>query len=81
MTTATAAALPTRTDREWLLAQRIRAEYEEMPGLALTLSQAARLWAEDPRRLEPLLLALVREGFLMRHPRGTYRRTGCPRCS
>lgn len=68
-------------ERAAMLARRIRAEFDEMPGLTLTLSQAARLWAEPPRDVEPLLLALVRDGFLMRGPRGTFRRTGCPRCS
>ena len=63
------------------VAQRIRAEFEEMPGLALTLAQAARLWGEPVAEIERLLLLLVREGFLMRGPGGRYRRTGCPRCS
>ena len=63
------------------LVRRIRAEYEEMPGLTLTLAQASRLWGEAVRDVEHSLHALVREGFLMRSPTGTYRRTGCPRCS
>jgi len=40
---------------------RIRAEYGEMPGLALTSAQAERLWALD---LDSLLTLLVSKGFL-----------------
>ena len=43
---------------------RIRAEYEDMPGLCLTLRQAARLWDLDPAVCERLLEALVAQGVL-----------------
>ena len=42
----------------------IRAEYREMPGLKLTISQAARLWAADPKSCARALNALVEIGFL-----------------
>lgn len=72
---------PPRLARQSTLWRRVRAEYDEMPGLTLTLPQAVRLFNVAPDDLEPLLLAMVREGFLVRGPGGTYRRTGCPRCS
>jgi hypothetical protein len=62
-------------------ARLVRAEYLEMPGLALTASQAARFWSEDARLMERLLTDLVRDRFLVRNPKGAYRRSGCPRCS
>jgi hypothetical protein len=64
-----------------ILLQRIRGEYLEMPGLALTLPQAARLWGLSVGQTELLVLELVRRGFLMRDMKGAYRRLGCPRCS
>jgi hypothetical protein len=47
-----------------LLIDRARAEFVEMPGLALTLPQAARLWnvAVDDCRM--VLEALTKAGFL-----------------
>jgi hypothetical protein len=63
------------------MTRRIRAEFDEMPGLTLTVSQAARLWSLSPAQSERLLSALVDRGFLMRDPHGAYRRGGCPRCS
>lgn len=53
------------------LASLIRAEYLEMPGLSVTLAQAARLWHVDRRSCLEVLDALTREGFL-RHVRDTY---------
>ncbi|MCC7415567.1 MAG: hypothetical protein IT176_00385 [Acidobacteria bacterium] len=85
-----AAPLPTFTDRAGrgagpigpgVPARLIRAEFEEMPGLALTTSQAARLWSLTKSQAETLLEALVRDGFLVRARRATYRRRGCPRCT
>jgi hypothetical protein len=58
---------------------RIRAEYLEMPGLALTLTQAARLWGSDCAVVEPLLRSLVDTGFLWRTDGARYvRRTDSP---
>jgi hypothetical protein len=44
----------------------IRAEYLEMPGLCLTIAQAARLWTADPDECSQTLDALTRAGFLWR---------------
>ena len=43
---------------------RIHAEYEEMPGLKLTLAQASRLFNLDPARCAEALGALVSDGRL-----------------
>jgi DNA-binding IclR family transcriptional regulator len=48
------------------LGTRIRAEYLEMPGLRLTVPQAARLWNVDPDTCLRLLTSLVETGFLYR---------------
>ena len=48
------------------LQTRARAEYLEMPGLCLTLPQAARLFALDRDACATLLDGLVIEGFLHR---------------
>jgi hypothetical protein len=47
------------------LLNRIRGEYLEMPGLRLTATQAARLWAVDVDVASALLSALVKAGFLI----------------
>ena len=53
---------------------RIRSEYIEMPGLVLTLPQAARLWGLNVRRSERLLAELVACGFLSCDKKKAYRR-------
>lgn len=60
--------------------QRIRAEYVDMPGLNLTVAQAARLWGVSIGHAERLLSEMVDERFLERDARGLYRRRGCRRC-
>jgi hypothetical protein len=55
-------------------AERIRAEFLEMPGLKLTLGQAARVFGGEPLTMKRLLGELSREGFLVRDRRGMYRR-------
>ena len=49
----------------------VRAEYREMPGLTLTLAQAARLWNVDRRQCLAVLEELRDEGFL-EHDRDSY---------
>ncbi|HXE76425.1 MAG TPA: hypothetical protein VNN18_12445 [Candidatus Xenobia bacterium] len=49
-----------------------RAEFREMPGLRLTLAQAARLWHLPVAEAEALLAALVAEGLLRRLPDGSF---------
>ena len=58
------------------LVRRARLEYEEMPGLALTIPQAARLWRLEQTVVEDVMAALVdadflclgRSGFIRRAP-------------
>ncbi len=54
------------------VAQRVRAEYLEMPGLNLTRDQAKCLWAVDGPLCDRLLAYLVETGFLERTPHATY---------
>jgi hypothetical protein len=51
---------------------RIRGEYMEMPGLKLTVPQAARLWQLDQPSIEQLLNVLVADGVLRRTAGGAY---------
>ncbi len=58
------------------LVQHVMGEFLEMPGLRLTLAQAARLWALEPGDCEQLLDSLVEARFLSRAGDGAYQR--CP---
>ena len=58
------------------LRERVVAEYLEMPGMSLLPAQAARLWAVERDRIEPLLDDLRADGFLVRNVHGAYRRSG-----
>jgi hypothetical protein len=55
-----------------LLLYRIRGEYSEMPGLRLTLEQAARLWQMDTAVCAAVLMQLVADRFLTRTRHGAY---------
>jgi hypothetical protein len=46
------------------VASRIRQEFIEMPGLRLTVKQAARLWGLDLAACEYVIDILVRAGLL-----------------
>ena len=52
------------TTAEYDLHVRIHAEYEEMPGLKLTLAQASRLFNLDRDRCARALDCLVNQGVL-----------------
>jgi hypothetical protein len=59
------------------LADRVRAEYLEIPGLLLTEVQARRLFHLDADVCARLLTALCAEGFLVRNATGRFgRRAG-----
>lgn len=60
--------------------QRVRAEYVDMPGLNLTIPQAARLFGVTVRDAEQLLSEMVRQHFLEHDPGGLYKRRGCRHC-
>ena len=46
------------------LADRIQSDFNEMPGLELTLGQAGRLWNLGPDDCRHVLDSLVDAGFL-----------------
>ena len=46
------------------LVDRVRGEFNEMPGLRLTPEQAARLWGLDQRACSEVLRTLVSSSFL-----------------
>ena len=56
------------------LANRIRREFLEMPGLALTRPQAQRLWNLDQAICDEILAVLVRDSFLVQSRAGAYLR-------
>jgi hypothetical protein len=47
-----------------VLLERVRGEFNEMPGLRLTPEQAARLWNLEPRACGEVLHQLVTSSFL-----------------
>jgi hypothetical protein len=56
------------------LVDRVRSEFLEMPGLRLTLPQAARLWGLDLPSCEAVVDALIRSAFLQRTATGAVTR-------
>ena len=52
--------------------ERIDTEFCEMPGLRLTLAQAARLWGLPAPQCRALLGVLVERGRLVETPDGLY---------
>jgi hypothetical protein len=55
--------------------RRIRGEYNEMPGLRLTIAQAQRLWGLDRAECDAVVCALVDAKFLIRNRDGTFARS------
>jgi hypothetical protein len=49
------------------LAFRVRAEFQEMPGLRLTVRQAERLWGLAPEVCAQVVDVLVSRAILKRH--------------
>jgi hypothetical protein len=56
------------------LVERVRGEFLEMPGLRLTIPQAARLWGLDRRSCEAVVDVLIRSEFLQRTTSGAVAR-------
>jgi hypothetical protein len=48
------------------VANRVRSEFLEMPGLRLTIRQAERLWGLEPSACEHVIEVLVQSAFLRR---------------
>jgi hypothetical protein len=60
------------SDPKAVIAERVRGEFREMPGLTLTLEQAGRLWSLDVPTCSAVLTQLVDTGFLCRRADGTF---------
>ena len=58
------------------LVDRIRGEFNEMPGLQLTLAQAARLWGMEAAACRTVVDALVDASFLRWTASGTIVQAG-----
>jgi len=71
----------TDTPFDRTLQARIRAEYEEMPGLCLTLPQAARLFNLEPTHCALVLHTLVTDGALWTNGRQFLRAGVGRRCA
>jgi hypothetical protein len=68
------AAQPLFSRRIEVLLNRIKAEFDEMPGLRLTPWQAQRLWDLDETDCDAILTALVEAAFLRRTKNGSFAR-------
>lgn len=55
-------------------AARVRAEFEEMPGMTLTLPQAERLFGLDQDLLRAIVEGLVGASYLRRTRNGAFTR-------
>jgi hypothetical protein len=58
---------------------RVSGDFVEMPGLELTVAQAARLWNMDTGACKAAIDSLVGSGFLRWTAKGTVVRTGLAR--
>ena len=65
--------VPNESAHDWV--ELMRAEYLEMPGLALTKPQASRLWGFDPDTCDVLLDEMVNAKFLRKTPQNLYVRS------
>lgn len=65
--------------RRAALERRILAEFEDMPGLALSLRQAGRFLGIDETACARMLAALTRQGYLRRNANLQYVRPELPR--
>jgi len=54
----------------YALVDRVRSEFLEMPGLQLTIPQAARLWGLDVTACQHVVEVLVERSFLQWTPTG-----------
>jgi len=57
-----------------VLIQRIREEFDEAPGLQITVEEGVRFWALDPETCAMVLSVLHNAGFLVRTQDGRYHR-------
>ena len=57
-----------------LLTARIRREFDEVPGLQLTVAEGVRFWSLDAETCADVLERLLQTGFLVRRADGRYQR-------
>jgi len=57
-----------------LLTQRIREEFDEAPGLQISVEEGVRFWALDAETCAKVLSELHQAGFLVRAQDGRYHR-------
>ena len=72
MVTSTHSGIHIRAETLQELTRRVQAEYAEMPGLSITLSQAQRLLAADQHTCAKVFTRLIDRGILRRTGRGRY---------
>jgi hypothetical protein len=75
MPSDTLCALPIDRDIELALETRIRAEFEAMPGLKLTLPPTCRLFSLERAQCERIMERMVMHGDLSEHD-GSFSRVG-----
>ena len=68
----TTASTTAQHDAQAMITERVRGEFREMPGLTLTIAQAARLWSVDVATCTDVLTYLVTDGFLCRRDDGVF---------
>jgi hypothetical protein len=66
--------IPNLTPATFKLAQRIREEFDETPGLQVNVAEGARFWALDSPTCACVLTHLHESGFLILARDGRYRR-------
>jgi len=69
-------ATPVRAEDLGRIVERVRGEFNEMPGLQLTEAQAARLWGLEPTACRGVVELLVGAEFLRRTSNGRIARAG-----
>ena len=72
LNSSSTSGFPIQPDPKTVIAERVRGEFREMPGLALTLAQAARLWSLDPATCGEVVSQLVESGYLCRRGDGAF---------
>jgi hypothetical protein len=72
METTTVAVVEMHSDTVQELAHRVQAEYRDMPGLSVTLSQAQKLLAADQRTCAAVFKLLISRGVLRKTAQGRY---------
>jgi hypothetical protein len=69
-------SVSTRSEDFGRLVERVRGEFNEMPGMQLTEEQAARLWGLEPTACRGVVELLVSDAFLRRTANGRIVRAG-----